>query len=591
MLSQSTKGNMAKAKIRTTASVYASERITLNTARKLVPVLRQFKFSSEADALEERIQRQERIDTDARRSRYNDSDEGTVHVYMPDQVPADFCDACAAVLKDEKHKGSRALYLECRRVSDMLTSDDPRIVSTSRMPDAVTQYLEQHCTQRGWLFRIDQDAQGNELVRAYLPIKVEHHEDRQGGQWCTLTCVANGPTSKNEEQPLYKEVKEQFSWHGHEAVNETASTALRRRNLYAETEALNDEYDQMLARFHEVRLQHNELFNVTGAIHRVSSHWRTNTYFATKRRPALLVNDESIVQHEPSESAYSSIYRAQPGSQNGTRQVPHHGTIYAFDITRHEEVWAHSGNFLEYQYKDIEDKLVLPASHAELVDSVVHDLGFVAQSDVVGEKGTGTPVLSIGKPGSGKTLLAEVVSHRLRRPLYKINGGYLLGDENNRVAHVEEKLTAMLQRSERQKLIPLIDEADVMIATRRADNLTQAAIVAAFLRTLEYFNGLLFLTSNREEIDDAILSRMAAVIRFNAPDREARKRIWEIQAETQAAKLPAKMIGELAKLECSGRDINRLLSLALRYERAGKSKLTLELFHRIAVFRGIELRD
>ena len=42
----------------------------------------------------------------------------------------------------------------------------------------------------------------------------------------------------------------------------------------------------------------------------------------------------------------------------------------------------------------------------------------------------------------------------------------------------------------------LIDEADVYIK-RRDDNITMNAVVGVFLRVLEYFNGLLFLTTNR----------------------------------------------------------------------------------------------
>ena len=41
----------------------------------------------------------------------------------------------------------------------------------------------------------------------------------------------------------------------------------------------------------------------------------------------------------------------------------------------------------------------------------------------------------------------------------------------------------------------LIDEADVYIK-RRDDNMTMNAVVGVFLRVLEYFNGLLFLTTS-----------------------------------------------------------------------------------------------
>ncbi len=45
--------------------------------------------------------------------------------------------------------------------------------------------------------------------------------------------------------------------------------------------------------------------------------------------------------------------------------------------------------------------------------------------------------------------------------------------------------------------------------------MTMNAVVGVFLRVLEYFNGLLFLTTNRiDDIDEAIVSRCIALIKF-----------------------------------------------------------------------------
>lgn len=560
-------------------------------AEKFVPLLREHRLLGDAETLAADIKRRKQEDASRTWDRENG---GSVHVVLPDVMDADLCQRLASVLMGEKSKPVRTMYLELTRLAAVLTSDDPMITATEKMPMAVTKYLNAACKLRGWLYSVGQDDAGNDTIFACLPTDIDWHTSRDDGKYCTLKTIYNGPTSggHSDNRPIYKELKEGYTWSGHEAVNQTASMALRRKNLYAETQALQDEYDATTARYHEVRNQGNELFRVSGTIRRTSSRsWSERTYLATKAKPALIVNDETLVTHEPSDFAHSSIFQnSKLGKQRaGTLSVPYHPLVYGFDMNRHETVWGHAGGFEEFVYLDIADKLVLPPEHNELVDAVVHDLGFVAASDIVGDKGTGTPVLSIGKPGEGKTLLAEVIGHRLHRPLYKINAGYLLGDDDNRVTNVENTLQTMLQRCERQKLIPLIDEADVMIATRRADNLTQAAIVAAFLRTLEYFNGLLFLTSNRADIDDAVLSRMAAVIKFRPPTGAARAQIWAIQAEAQGTKLSPKLIDQLAKLECSGRDINRLLSLALRYELAGKAKLTFDLFKRIAVFRGIDV--
>ena len=54
-----------------------------------------------------------------------------------------------------------------------------------------------------------------------------------------------------------------------------------------------------------------------------------------------------------------------------------------------------------------------------------------------------------------------------------------------------------------------------MYIKRRDDNIAANAVVGVFLRVLEYFNGLLFLTTNRiDDIDEAIISRCIAMVRY-----------------------------------------------------------------------------
>ena len=55
---------------------------------------------------------------------------------------------------------------------------------------------------------------------------------------------------------------------------------------------------------------------------------------------------------------------------------------------------------------------------------------------------------------------------------------------------------------------------------------------------LEYFNGLLFLTTNRvDDIDEAIVSRCIALIRFHPPQHDDRRRIWAVMSEHLAWRL------------------------------------------------------
>ncbi|MGZ5077113.1 MAG: AAA family ATPase, partial [Methylobacter sp.] len=118
------------------------------------------------------------------------------------------------------------------------------------------------------------------------------------------------------------------------------------------------------------------------------------------------------------------------------------------------------------------------------------------------------------------------------------------------------------------------------------------AVVGVFLRVLEYFNGLLFLTTNRvDDIDEAIVSRCIALIKYYPPDREARRRIWQVMVEQFELKVDADLIGQLVDIfpEATGRDIKGLSKLVSKYCQHKKAAPTLDVFKRCSIFRGMDL--
>ena len=136
----------------------------------------------------------------------------------------------------------------------------------------------------------------------------------------------------------------------------------------------------------------------------------------------------------------------------------------------------------------------------------------------------------------------------------------------------------------------LIDEADVFIR-ERGDDIQQNAIVAAFLQTLEYYSGLLFMTTNRSsDVDDAILSRCVAVVKYEHPEYESRRRIWAVLSQQMKIELSQELIDQLAEhfnKRVSGRDILKLLDLASRYAKIKNEPFTMDLFKRCAIFKGM----
>ena len=108
-------------------------------------------------------------------------------------------------------------------------------------------------------------------------------------------------------------------------------------------------------------------------------------------------------------------------------------------------------------------------------------------------KGRGLIGLLSGRPGCGKPLTAEAVAEVTKRPLYAVSAGEL-GTE---VSKVDAQLTLILELSHRWSAVLLLDEADVFLQERDSKDVARNALVSIFLRQLEYFQGILILTTNR----------------------------------------------------------------------------------------------
>ena len=172
------------------------------------------------------------------------------------------------------------------------------------------------------------------------------------------------------------------------------------------------------------------------------------------------------------------------------------------------------------------------------------------------------------------------------KPLYRVHSGQLgISAES-----VEASLSTILRRAARWGAILLLDEADVYIRQRDND-LQHNAIVAEFLRTLEYFSGLLFMTTNRtDDIDDAIVSRCIAIIKYEMPSREDRVRLWKTLSTQFQVELPDAMVESLTDQfpDTSGRDIKELLKLTAKFCRSKNIAFSQDAFRQCAMFRGIQ---
>jgi AAA+ superfamily predicted ATPase len=244
-----------------------------------------------------------------------------------------------------------------------------------------------------------------------------------------------------------------------------------------------------------------------------------------------------------------------------------------FNLGTHGFVDCHIGNVERYQYDaSLINKLVLPADHKEIIDALT-SAASKRMSDIIKGKAQGVIILCSGLPGTGKTLSAEVYSEAIQRPLYMVQCSQL----GTNADKLEENLAGVLERATRWRAILLIDEADVYIHERGSD-VEQNAIVGVFLRLLEYYNGILFLTTNLVTVvDDAILSRATAHVKYGVPkDDEERDQLWKVLCAQYGVNATPSFLKEVTRdfPKISGRSIRQLIRLSKVMADRDKGEVT-----------------
>ncbi|KAH9931593.1 P-loop containing nucleoside triphosphate hydrolase protein [Fomitopsis serialis] len=211
--------------------------------------------------------------------------------------------------------------------------------------------------------------------------------------------------------------------------------------------------------------------------------------------------------------------------------------------------------------------LVLPGNRRELLRSLIEahnsNINF---DDFVQGKGQGLVINLFGPPGVGKTLSAEATSEHLKRPLYMIGGGDLGTDANA----VDTALKRVFSIATRWGAIVLIDEADVFLEQRSMHDLLRNAMVAVFLRHVEYYRGILFLTTNRvTAFDPAFLSRIHVALHFRDLSKEAKLKIWQaFLHKVKMDSLTAEQLDDLVGREVNGRQIKNATRTATSLARS-----------------------
>jgi len=235
-------------------------------------------------------------------------------------------------------------------------------------------------------------------------------------------------------------------------------------------------------------------------------------------------------------------------------------TIWGFSFKSKHWGKIHTEQLGDIPFRtDAFNQLVMEGEDKKLILSLVKNVDPSATTDFVNEKGGGCVFLFHGKPGLGKTLTAEAVAETVKKPLYAVSVGELGTD----VEMLEKRLSVILQTAQRWNAVLLIDEADIFLEARESGDVERNAMVGTFLRLLEYYNGILILTTNRvKDIDKAFYSRISFARKYHDHSKAVRAQIIENLLEIYEIKLTKREIREVSKVGVNGRQLKNSLRLA-----------------------------
>lgn len=483
--------------------------------------------------------------------------------------------------------GARELVFQLLALDNLNGEPPPRpLPSLELMVPALIDWLARDLID-GWLYQRGKDG----VLLAWLVHSVRHVQPADGSAYVMVGLLANTLQAATRDAPTDPRLRFSgmtwgLSFYAEDLPGRSLAGLFADQGFFKECAEFRREYDEQVARFARLQPAFGTQLTAHGSLWRAGEGPRAP--LEAVRLPAQAsvrcVNDEEVLQRR-FDGAADPHYWRESGIATGFDRIPQHCYLHLFHLEWHRNVWVHVQHLKEYRYQpELRERLVLPQAHRDLIEILTADRNFLMEDLVPGKSG-GTTILCKGAPGLGKTLTAEVYAEVVGKPLYRVHSGQL----GVTASSVEASLTKILQRAARWDCVLLLDEADVYIR-RRDNDLQHNAIVAEFLRTLEYFSGLLFMTTNRVgDIDDAILSRCIAVIAYEPPGPDDARRLWTSLATQLGAELPPALIEQLLAdyPRASGRDIKELLKLTTKYCRRKNLALSAQAFAQCAVFRGM----
>ncbi|MDX2091775.1 MAG: ATP-binding protein [Kofleriaceae bacterium] len=174
--------------------------------------------------------------------------------------------------------------------------------------------------------------------------------------------------------------------------------------------------------------------------------------------------------------------------------------------------------------------------------------------------GRGVSAILAGPPGTGKTMVAQLLAHELGYDLFRVDLSQIV---NKYIGETEKNLGRVFDEAASAHAVLFFDEADALFARRtevKSSNDRYANLeVNYLLQRMETFDGVTLLATNLDEaIDAAFRRRVRFTIIFDLPDEHERERLWRSMFPSQTPLAPSIEWRKVARaFEMSGGHIKK----------------------------------
>jgi SpoVK/Ycf46/Vps4 family AAA+-type ATPase len=295
-------------------------------------------------------------------------------------------------------------------------------------------------------------------------------------------------------------------------------------------------------------------------------HADANSLEHTDRKSQRLSADE-LAQAEPPDERFCFLLPEKTKGYNLRRKK-----WYEISLDRISDVEWNREAF---------HSLVIERSAKDMIQALVtNQIETEKSTDLIAGKGNGLILLLHGGPGTGKTLTAESVAEIAQKPLYRVT----CGDVGTKAEDVERYLESVLYLGRIWGCVVLLDEADIFLEQRSLEDLERNALVSVFLRVLEYYDGILILTSNRVgTFDEAFRSRIQLALHYPSLGPQQRFRIWQTfvdRLDSMGEDIDIADLRDnlhtLKEERLNGRQIRNVITTARQYAKWKGTTLTYE---------------